>query len=250
VKRSLLLVGVILLAATVAPAVSFAAGRQPDGRTVFVERCASCHGTDGTGTAWGVSLRAEGVASIDFQVRTGRMPLARPGDVPRRGAPALSPAEIDALIAFAPEITDGPRIPSIDPGRGDSAEGVELFLTNCAACHGATGRGGALIRAINAPPLTRATPLEIAEAVRSGPGSMPRFDATTIDAAQLDSLVLHVESLQHLDDRGGWSLWHLGPVPEGLVAWLLGLGTLLIVLRWIGTTVARRREIDGTEDAP
>ena len=37
-------------------------------------------------------------------------------------------------------------------------------------------------------------------------------------------------------DAGGFSLAHVGPVAEGLVAWVFGLGALVLFVRRIGTT--------------
>jgi ubiquinol-cytochrome c reductase cytochrome c subunit len=90
------------------------------------------------------------------------------------------------------------------------------------------------------PPLTEATPTQLAEAVRIGPYLMPAFDERQIDARTLDSIALYVQTVvKHPDDRGGWGLGNVGPIPEGMVAWLLAGGVLLLVARLIGERMKR-----------
>jgi ubiquinol-cytochrome c reductase cytochrome c subunit len=114
------------------------------------------------------------------------------------------------------------------------AKGGELFRQQCAACHAWSGEGGALVRR-EAPSTHPATPTQIAEAVRTGPGNMPAFGTTAIDDEELDSLVAYTRYLTAPRDHGGEPLWHVGPLAEGAAAALLGLGLLLIGARWIGS---------------
>jgi ubiquinol-cytochrome c reductase cytochrome c subunit len=96
------------------------------------------------------------------------------------------------------------------------------------------GGGGVVVGAV-APALRDATPTQIAEAVRVGPYVMPAFGERLIGAHALDSIVAYVERVvKHPPDEGGWALGHVGPIPEGMVAWLLGLASLLIVARLLG----------------
>ena len=60
---------------------------------------------------------------------------------------------------------------------------------------------------------------------------MPRFSPRQLSTAQLDSIVRYVEYAKHPDDRGGWAIGHLGPVPEGLVTWFLAAIALVGGLR-------------------
>jgi ubiquinol-cytochrome c reductase cytochrome c subunit len=176
-----------------------------------------------------------GAASADFYLSTGRMPLDRPRAQAERKKAAYTPAQIRQLVAFVASLGPGPAIPRIGPGLGDLAEGNHLYANNCAPCHSSAAAGGALGHAVYAPPLNRATPLQVAEAVRIGPGAMPVFGADTLDDEQLLSVVRYVDYLRHPDDRGGLGLGHLGPIPEGFVAWVFGLGAMLVAVRWIGT---------------
>jgi ubiquinol-cytochrome c reductase cytochrome c subunit len=204
-----------------------------DGRQLYLEGCASCHGMDARGvTGQGPDLHGAGAAAADFYLSTGRMPLAEPTDQPRRSDPAYSRSEIDQLVAYIGSL-GGPPIPDVDPAQGSERVGLDLFAENCAGCHHMTGAGGIVTSAI-APSLGDATPTQVAEAVRIGPYVMPHFGPEQINDFQLASLVRYVELTKHPDDRGGWALGHVGPVPEGMVAWLLAGTALVLVARLIG----------------
>ena len=226
----------------------------PDVRQLYLADCGVCHGADGRGTARGPSLVDVGRASLDYEISSGRMPLAgvgraddRPGAplqplpnkaasdpemVPRRHAPAYLPETIERLVNYVSTLTGGrgPDIPHI--GEGDLAKGGELFRLQCAACHSWAGDGGALVR-IQSPALHSATEVQIAEAVRVGPGQMPAFGAAALTDEQLADVVAYVRYLEEPDDRGGEPLWHLGPFAEGALS-LVVLGGLLLFVRWIG----------------
>ena len=206
------------------------------GRQLYLVACTTCHGTEGEGVPdRGPTLIGVGAASVDFYLTTGRMPLDRPRAQADRKRVAYSPAQIRQLVSYVASLAPGPAIPRIDPATGDLADGNRLFANNCAPCHSSAGAGGALGHAVYAPPLNRATPLQVAEAVRVGPGAMPVFGPDAIDDQQLASIVRYVGYLRRPDDRGGLGLGHLGPIPEGFVAWIFGLGAMLMAVRWIGT---------------
>ena len=159
---------------------------------------------------------------------------------PRRRTPAYTPQQIAELDQFVASLGPGPPIPPADPRAGNLAEGGELYQANCAACHSSTGIGGALTNGLQAPGLQHSTPTDIAEAVRLGgqglrTGNMPKFGPDVLDQHQLDSIARYVLYLQHPQDRGGAGLGHVGPIVEGLVAWVGGLLILVVLVRWIGT---------------
>jgi len=223
-------------------------------RQTFLSDCAVCHGADGHGTRRGPTLVGVGKASTHYQLSTGRMPLAGVGRVdkkpgsqlqplpnqaasdpsitPNRHRPAYGAQSIAGLVDYVSELTGGggPDVPSV--GRGDLAEGGELFRLQCAACHAWAGDGGALLRRA-APALHAATGVQVAEAIRVGPGQMPAFGAAALTDHQVDSVVAYVRYLDRPRDRGGNPLWHLGPFAEGAVA-LVGVAVLLVFSRWIG----------------
>jgi ubiquinol-cytochrome c reductase cytochrome c subunit len=88
-------------------------------------------------------------------------------------------------------------------------------------------RGG-FVTGARVPPLQGGlTQTEIAEAVRIGPYLMPRFSAKQISPAQLNAIVKYVRSTSSPEDRGGWGIGNIGPIPEGLVAWWIGGVALL-----------------------
>jgi ubiquinol-cytochrome c reductase cytochrome c subunit len=204
------------------------------GRALFEQGCSSCHGFDARGVSnRGPSLRGVGEQAADFYLRTGRMPLNAPGDQPLRADPRYDAAELDALVSYIGSF-GGPRVPEVDPSRGSVSDGQELFTSNCSRCHAISGQGGVVVGA-EAPELTDATPTQVAEAIRVGPFVMPAFSHRQLSDADVDSIARFVEEVvDHPDDQGGWGIGHIGPVPEGMVAWLLAAVALVLVARVIG----------------
>jgi ubiquinol-cytochrome c reductase cytochrome c subunit len=206
------------------------------GRALFDDGCVSCHRADARGIRGrGPSLRGVGTAALDFYLSTGRMPLADPDIEPPRTQPVYGAAQRRALIAYVAGLQPGGEpIPAVDPRRGDLARGRRLFADSCSGCHQIVGKGG-VDPEIVAPALEDATPVQIGEAIRVGPYLMPRFDARRLDAHDVDSIARYVTQVaRHPDNRGGWGIGNIGPIPEGLVAWLLAGGVLLLVARVIG----------------
>jgi ubiquinol-cytochrome c reductase cytochrome c subunit len=203
-----------------------------EGSRLYGESCSSCHGADLRGIPGrGPNLRGSGAAAADFYLRTGRMPLAEPRDEPVRTEPPFSDAQIRALVAFVASF-GGPPVPKVDLARGNVAEGRSLFADSCAGCHQILGEGGIPTDRV-APDLKSAGPVDVAEAIDVGPYVMPRFRGRFSDD-QVASLARYVEYAKHPDDRGGWAIGHIGPVPEGMVAWFLAGGALLLTIRLIG----------------
>jgi len=121
----------------------------------------------------------------------------------------------------------------VRPDAGALARGRELFTSNCAGCHQVAARGGVLTGGI-APPLQQATPTQIAEAIRMGPYLMPRFSVRQLPPEDVDAIAAYVLSTRDPPNRGGWGIGDIGPIPEGMVAWLIGLAALIAVARAIG----------------
>jgi ubiquinol-cytochrome c reductase cytochrome c subunit len=215
-----------LLAAVALVLALPAAAPAQTGLDLYAVNCSRCHGSAGVGTEDGPPLRDSGAQGADFYLRTGYMPLGHPGEQPRRSDVDFSERELRALTAYVASLGDGPPVPRVHPERGSVASGMRLFTEHCAGCHQIAARGGYLTGAV-APALDEATPTQIAEAVRIGPFLMPRFSPRQISNRQLDSIVAYVEYARDPDDPGGWPLGRLGPVPEGMVAWLLA-GTVLV----------------------
>jgi ubiquinol-cytochrome c reductase cytochrome c subunit len=203
------------------------------GRDLFVTGCSSCHGVEGGGTENGPRITDAGEAAADFQLRTGRMPAARvDGQQPEKDR-AYDEEEIQALVAYVGSLGVGPLIPDVDAARGDLANGGELYRANCAACHNASGIGGALSYGGEAPSVRHVHPIQVGEAMRTGPGQMPVFGADSFSPEDLDDIARYIEHLSEPSRRGGLSLGGAGPVTEGFVAVLFALGGIVLALRWI-----------------
>ena len=214
------------------------------GRQLFAANCASCHGPAGEGVltpaqgagdvkALGPALIGVGALAADFYLRTGYMPLSDPNRQPRRSSVLFSEQELRAIVAYVASLGPGPAIPTPRPNSGNLAEGQQLFTEHCAGCHQIAAEGGYVTGAV-APPLGNATATQIAEAVRIGPYLMPRFSKKQISDAQLNSIVRYVQYAKHPDDRGGWAIGHVGPVPEGLVTWFIAIAAIVATCMVIG----------------
>ena len=212
------------------------------GRDLYVTGCSTCHGLDGSGGSVGPNLLGIGAASVDFQVSSGRMPLDQPRTQADRKPAAYTSEQTEQLVAYVEHLTaaagkpPGPGIPEIGEDEGEVAVGNQLYAVNCAGCHNSAGSGGALGHGAYAPSITEATSRQVAEAVRVGPGAMPIFGPDTLTDHDVASIVRYVEYLKHPRNAGGAPLGRVGPIPEGMVAWVVGLGSMLAVARWIGTT--------------
>jgi ubiquinol-cytochrome c reductase cytochrome c subunit len=209
------------------------------GHTLFEQNCSSCHGTDATGTSVAPDLQGLGAGTIDFWVGTGRMPLADPSEAAVQKPPKFTPTEILQIVAFVnslyPASADNIQIPSVNLSMTDLASGTGLFVLNCAACHTITGAGDAIAGNNYAPSLHTATPTQIVEALRSGPGNMPRFGPGTLSDEQVADIVAYVTGpIQKPNNHGGVGLGGIGPVAEGFIALLLGVGGLMLVAYWLG----------------
>ena len=220
-----------------------------EGRQLFVEGCSSCHGlnaegidgaTVNNGGNGGPSLIGVGAAAVDFQVSTGRMPLAGPEAQAPAKTPQYTPEETAALAAYIASLAPGPAIPSeeqLDYEGADLAEGGELFRTNCSQCHNFAGRGGALSDGAYAPSLMDATPLQMYEAMLTGPQQMPVFGEGTLTPEDKQAIIKYIEEVKTAPNPGGHDLGSLGPVTEGVFLWTAGLGLVIAVAVWIGAKV-------------
>jgi ubiquinol-cytochrome c reductase cytochrome c subunit len=255
-----------LIVSLVVPACAYAGGTtrpyrpplvQPaddatPGPDLYARDCAWCHGDDGGGTERAPDLvtGTNGPALTHFVLTTGRMPLDYAEQRMARAEPVYNVDEVSAIVDYVARLNQpGPTIPKVDVDSGDIGVGLELYQENCAACHSTTGIGGAMAPSRSddlperqaedpstiAPDLSSASAVETAEAMLTGPGTMPVFGPDTFDDAQVDSIVRYVLYVQHPDNRGGASIGRVGPVAEGMVGWLVGLGLLLVGIRLLGT---------------
>jgi ubiquinol-cytochrome c reductase cytochrome c subunit len=206
------------------------------GAGIYQANCAACHGTvaeGGPGTTDATSgppLDEVSIAYVDMVLRTGRMPFPdRATGVLRE---ELEDGEREALVAWMTERFDLPgEIPEV--GDGEAARGQELYVRNCAACHGAAGGGGISGAGVTVPPVSGLDPVATVEAIRVGPFEMPGFSEQVLDEQQVADIAAFVEAA---DEEGGTllGLHEIDEVVGALFAGglaLLGLVVLLVTDR-------------------
>ena len=173
------------------------------GAAAFKVNCVQCHGSGAAGTKgypnlndddwlWGGDLKAihktleNGIRQPgDKQTRTSQMPaFGRDG--------ILQPNEIQYLTSYVRTLSGAEK-----PGAA-SQRGAALFAVNCAACHGADGRGN---RTLGAPNLTDKIWLyggdrtSIAETITNARyGIMPAW-GQRLDPVTVKMLAAYVHSL-------------------------------------------------------
>ncbi|GGM53860.1 ubiquinol-cytochrome C reductase cytochrome C subunit [Longimycelium tulufanense] len=210
------------------------------GEQLYNTSCITCHGSNLQGEQdRGPSLIGVGEAAVYFQVSTGRMPMARQEAQAVRKPPKFSPEQIDALAAFVQSRGGGPVRPEErgEALRGsDPARGGELFRLNCASCHNFTGRGGALSSGKFAPELDGVTEEQLYTAMLTGPQNMPKFSDRQLSPEEKKDIIAYVKSVtEGRNNPGGNALGGYGPGPEGVIAWIVGIGALIGVTLWIGS---------------
>ncbi|MGC3953990.1 MAG: cytochrome c [Propionicimonas sp.] len=254
VAAALLLTGGLY--ALVAPSTSVAAPNTEEtvarGQALFAVSCASCHGLNGEGMGseghggqGAPSLVGVGAAAVDFQMRTGRMPMANPlAQAPNR-TNTFTTEEINSIALYVASLGDGPAIPKPEQydiaglSPEEVATGGDLFRTNCSACHNFQGSGGALPNGRVAPPLLDSKPIDIYEAMRTGPGEMPVFADGAIPDEDLRAMIAYLDQV-HAEPSAGLTLGGLGPVSEGFWGWVAGIGGLMLFAMWITKKAARK----------
>ena len=210
-----------------------------EGKQIFAQGCSSCHGLHAEGSSIAPSLIGVGAAAVDFQVGTGRMPMADMSQQAMRKKPIYDAQQTAALAAYVASLAPGPAAVSEDgltwERDGNVAQGGQLFRTNCAMCHNFAAQGGALTLGKYAPTLMSVDAKYIYEAMITGPQSMPKFDDKTITPAEKLSIIKWIKAAQNEPNIGGGTLGRVGPVTEGLLAWTLGLGLLIGVAVWLAS---------------
>lgn len=204
-----------------------------EGQKLFNESCLSCHGRNGQGVKdRGPSLIGVGSAAVDFQVSSGRMPLARQEAQGGRKPPVFNQEQTDQLAAYVQSIGGGPEVPDGNL-RGDEALGGELFRINCSSCHKFSGNGGALSSGKYAPSLEPATDKQVYEAMLTGPQNMPVFGENQLTPDEKKAIIAYVQSQKEDADPGGWGIDRTGPAPETVVIFAVGLVVCLFGALWI-----------------
>jgi ubiquinol-cytochrome c reductase cytochrome c subunit len=256
VMIGLLLTGGLYAAFSPASAQEDASAAQiKQGRELFLVGCSFCHGTNGQGVKTldgnqiGPAIAGVGAAAVDFQVGTGRMPATQPGpQIPQKEV-NYTADEIAALAAYVASLGPGPAIPdpsdySLD-GLSDEqrqeaiARGGQIFLTNCTACHNFEGSGGAMPKGGYAPKIRGVPPRYIFEAMLTGPQAMDNFSNGNLSVDEKRDIIAYLQSLEDNPEYGGFGMGGIGPVSEGLFAWVVGIGSLVGVAAWIAAHTAK-----------
>jgi ubiquinol-cytochrome c reductase cytochrome c subunit len=220
---------------------SASADQVAQGRELFLVSCAFCHGQNGEGVRsqdgnqLGPSLVGVGAAAVDFQVGTGRMPMAASGPQAEAKPVQFTADQIADLAAYVATLGAGPGIPTEEQltGGDDIAAGAELFRINCAMCHNVAGAGGALTEGKFAPDLKDVDPAHVYEAMVTGPQNMPVFNELNIEPEDKANIIAYLEYLNDHPSPGGIDLGNLGPVSEGLFVWIFALGAIVAVTVWL-----------------
>lgn len=216
-----------------------------EGNKLFLANCASCHGKngEGNGTA-GPSLVGVGAAAAEFQMGTGRMPLAAPGvQAPNNiNAKTLSDLEISQITAFVASLGPGPGLPDAeytDLANADIANGGKIFRTNCAMCHNSSAQGGALTRGKYAPSLMGVDPQHLYSAMLTGPQSMPVFNDANITPQEKEDVIAFIKNIEEGGNSfGGHDLGSIGPAGDAIFVWTIGIGLLIAAAVWLGRKAA------------
>jgi ubiquinol-cytochrome c reductase cytochrome c subunit len=215
-----------------------------EGKAVYEVSCVTCHGRNGQGVNQrGPSLIGVGSAAVEFQVNTGRMPLARQEAQAERKPPQLTPDDAKKIGQYIQELGGGPQLPSdadlnklVADARSDPnglQRGGDLFRETCAACHAFSTGGGALSSGKYAPSLKDSTNRDMYAAMLTGPQNMPVFGNNELSPQDKADIIAYVQNLNSDQDPGGWNLGRYGPVPEGLVIFLVGIAVLVFSTLWI-----------------
>ncbi|MFI6269119.1 cytochrome bc1 complex diheme cytochrome c subunit [Micromonospora zamorensis] len=212
-------------------------GAAAEGKALFDVSCVTCHGRNAQGVEGrGPSLIGVGAASVEFQVSSGRMPMARQEAQAHRKPPVFTDEQTRQLAQYIQELGGGPVVPEGDDlgEDGNIASGGELFRINCSQCHAFGGGGGALSSGKFAPSLHPATDRQIYAAMLSGPQNMPVFGDNQLRPEQKADIIAYIqETLKHDQDPGGFNLGRYGPSTEGLAIFLVGIVALVFASLWI-----------------
>ncbi len=184
-----------------------------------------------------------------------------PASRPCRKPPVFDEDEIRQLAAYVDSLGTGPAVPDesaytlpddLTEEERDEAitRGGQIFLTNCTACHNFDGSGGAMPRGGQAPTLRGVDSRYIYEALLTGPQQMPSFSDGNLTPEAKRDVIAYLKATEETPGYGGFGLGSLGPVSEGLFAWLVGIGGLVGFAIWIAAHTTRTTKAKPPRPAP
>jgi len=220
-------------------ALPLVARAQQNGAWLYATNCASCHGTRAQGSDIAPPLIGKSAADIHLMLDTGRMPAAAPSGNEIHHASHFSEVQTNAIVSYVESFSPNPDSSLPRVTNGDAQRGRGLYFSDCSHCHGAAGDGASVGSGNVAPSLMHDSAFQVAEAIRAGPGQMPRFGKDVLSDRDVDDIAAYVMLVQNPGqsiDAGGIPLAHIGPVAEGFIGWLVGIGLLMLFVRSIGTT--------------
>jgi ubiquinol-cytochrome c reductase cytochrome c subunit len=64
---------------------------------------------------------------------------------------------------------------------------------------------------------------------------MPVFGDNQLTPDEKRAIINYVQTIDNQADPGGFGAGRMGPVAEGLVIWVVGIGVLLFGIFWMGS---------------
>ena len=89
----------------------------------------------------------------------------------------------------------------------------------------------------------------IYEAMLTGPQQMPVFGDSVMTPEDKRDIIAYLKTNEETPEYGGFGMGGLGPVSEGLFAWLLGIGVLVGFAYWIASHTARSTKTLSTTES-
>lgn len=182
-----------------------------EGAALYASHCALCHGEQGAmvpDSTHPVSIGSQAFLRLaDDRMLADTIRLGRPGEggprppgskMPAFGdprAPILTPAQIDAVVAYLRSWqTQAPITPEpFDAAAGDATRGAEAFALRCASCHGQDGLMAGAPRLAGATFQATYSDAMIAHVLRQGrDDKMPAFK---LRDGELADLIAYLRSL-------------------------------------------------------
>ena len=207
------------------------------GQQLYETSCITCHGNNLQGVNQrGPSLIGVGGAAVYFQVSTGWMPAPGQGAEMTRKEAKFTDEQISQLEAFVQAHGGGPETPTgnLRDTSLSLGQGGDLFRLNCASCHGFSGAGAPLSAGKLAPTLKHASDTQLYTAMLTGPENMPVFNDNQLTSNEKRAIINYIQTLKESNDPGGSGIGRIGPVSEGLVIWVAGIGAIVLIIMWIG----------------